>query len=640
MERALDKAAITGNAHALFPKIKFHVAILCLCVGAGSLIARPFMGLFSSSAVLFFFPSTEILAVFFDLYVLGSGFAILLLKKKPHPNWVGLLIRFCSSLLVTLGIISIAAYITSSILATGYPWFARLWLPTSVGICLAGIGFFSFGWYCSTQRDSPPWLPLMAGICLFTLSYVFWQTLDARSKKQAVRQTGETVYFFKHDTESSFIRITTALERMAGHWGAASGTQPSQWRGDARFYIEAFRGLDVVAFVDRGLIVQMVEPNEDFADLIGKRSASIPVWTEEYDSFNMLIPVYEGITFEGFMLGHIDLADFVAPIITEISGAFAVRLMEADTVIFESEKWVERVDAFTQTGEIVLKDLKTWTVLIAPLDKYFDSDKRIEKALLIIGASISLIASLAIYFARKASIDSRLLRLHQEGLEDIVKERTSQLEQSISEKEVLIRELYHRTKNNMQVIGSMIELQAAQIGDRKAISIMQSLRDRIGAMSLVHEKLYQSQDLSSINFDEYIIQLVDLLMSSHQSQAGRVNIDCRLQPLQMLLDIALPCGLVINELLTNSLKHAFPEGREGAIVIRLSLIDDAQIMLQVSDNGVGVPDNFDPDSSNSFGLAMVKTITEHQLNGRCAFDHENGFVCTLIFEKNLYKQRV
>ncbi|HEX5735265.1 MAG TPA: PAS domain S-box protein [Blastocatellia bacterium] len=203
------------------------------------------------------------------------------------------------------------------------------------------------------------------------------------------------------------------------------------------------------------------------------------------------------------------------------------------------------------------------------------------------------------------------------GVIDDVTERKQALEQikrSLHEKEVLLKEIHHRVKNNMQVITSLLNLQSKTIKDEQALSVFQDSQNRVKSMALIHETLYQSEDLSRINFAEYLQKLVAHVTRSYRIRPDAVRINVNVDDVSLPIDTAVPCGLIINELASNSLKYAFPAETQGEVNITFARAD-AQYVLRVSDTGVGLPDGFDPDKGKSLGMKLVRMLTG-QLCGR------------------------
>lgn len=211
-------------------------------------------------------------------------------------------------------------------------------------------------------------------------------------------------------------------------------------------------------------------------------------------------------------------------------------------------------------------------------------------------------------------------------------ESAVKLETSLREKDVLLREVHHRVKNNMQIIVSLLDLQAREVQDPNAAQRFKDIQNHIMTMSLVHEKLYTSPDLSRVDFGGYLKGLVKLLSSSMGAKVQNVRMETEVQDVDLPLDKAVPCGLLVNELVTNALKHAYPGGRSG--VVRVGLYNDGpgHLLLSVQDDGVGLPEGVDPNSSNSFGLRLLRTLT-HQLQGELSFESGAGFSCRLRMPK-------
>ncbi len=208
-----------------------------------------------------------------------------------------------------------------------------------------------------------------------------------------------------------------------------------------------------------------------------------------------------------------------------------------------------------------------------------------------------------------------------------------QIKSSLREKEVLLKEIHHRVKNNLQITSSLLRLQSDYIKDDYAKELFTESQNRIRSMALVHEKLYQSNDLSKINFIDYVKTLSNLLLRSYSADAEKVNLNVQGAELFLGIDIAVPCGLIINELISNCLKHAFPPGRNGKVMIVIERKNN-KVSLSVTDNGVGFPQNFDYEQTSSLGLQLVRTLTK-QLGGDIQIMNEEpwfGFKIDFIEE--------
>ena len=198
-----------------------------------------------------------------------------------------------------------------------------------------------------------------------------------------------------------------------------------------------------------------------------------------------------------------------------------------------------------------------------------------------------------------------------------------QIKASLKEKEVLLREIHHRVKNNMQIISSLLSHQMENITDKNINEIFIDSQNRIISMSLVHEKLYQSRDLRNIDFGEYINDLGASLFQSYNIHSGNIKLNIHVENIYLDIDIAIPIGLIINELITNSLKYAFPKGINGEITIIFRSRGEI-LELVVSDNGIGLPKDLDFRKTRSLGLHLVTILTENQLHGKIDMNGNKG----------------
>jgi|GEM_PF-2803593 len=215
-----------------------------------------------------------------------------------------------------------------------------------------------------------------------------------------------------------------------------------------------------------------------------------------------------------------------------------------------------------------------------------------------------------------------------------------ELKATIKEKEALIRELHHRTKNNMQVICSILGLKKTTVESKETLDILKEMEDRILSMALVHKKLYQSKSLSQIDFKEYIADLSGLLLKSYSVEPGKITLKLELESVNFLIDYAIPCGLIVNELISNSIKYAFPKGRKGEIKIWLKRTSEGLVELGVADNGIGVDKKESGLPTDSLGLQLVNTLAEEQLKGSIEFETAGGVKAIVRFKDELYEERV
>ncbi len=253
------------------------------------------------------------------------------------------------------------------------------------------------------------------------------------------------------------------------------------------------------------------------------------------------------------------------------------------------------------------------------------------------------------------------LNKHRNQLEDLVDERTTELiainkhlkreilerkvaerqvKASLKEKEILLREVHHRVKNNLQVVISLLNLQSKDIKDERIIKMFRDSQDRINSMALVHEKIYYSKDLANIRLREYINDLSNSLFKSYNLSAGRVKFQSQIEDIAIGIDTSIPCGLIINELLSNSLKHAFPHGEKGHIQLKIHTTKEGEIEMIFYDNGIGMPETFDFRKSSSFGFRLVVDLVEHKLLGIIKLIRDEGTEFQIRFKEIKYKKRI
>jgi PAS domain S-box-containing protein len=229
-----------------------------------------------------------------------------------------------------------------------------------------------------------------------------------------------------------------------------------------------------------------------------------------------------------------------------------------------------------------------------------------------------------------------------DGIIDDITERKraeNQIKASLAEKEVLLREIHHRVKNNMQIISSLLNLQAGYIKEKDDLKMIKDSQSRIRSMALIHEQLYKSQDFSRINFPDYVQRLAVHLFQFNQVDPNLIQLKMSLEDAFLDIQTAIPCGLILNELITNSLKHAFPQGRRGEVGLGLHPSKDRTYQMIVRDTGVGISPDVDVRDPKSFGLQIVTMLVD-QLEGKMEVEKEGGTTFKIIFKELKYKSRL
>ena len=216
--------------------------------------------------------------------------------------------------------------------------------------------------------------------------------------------------------------------------------------------------------------------------------------------------------------------------------------------------------------------------------------------------------------------------------EDALIRSEEQLRASLGEKDVLLKEIHHRVKNNLQVISGLLDLQAHHINDPMGKEIYKESQNRVITMALIHEELYKNINLSQMDFADYIKNLCENLMISYGVERKRIKLDINTEKTEMVVDTAIPCGLIINELITNSLKHAFPGKRKGTISLAFRQMKNKNYLLTVSDDGVGMPKSVNINKTTTLGMQLITVLVE-QLGGTLKVQRKEGTTFTIKFKE-------
>jgi len=224
-----------------------------------------------------------------------------------------------------------------------------------------------------------------------------------------------------------------------------------------------------------------------------------------------------------------------------------------------------------------------------------------------------------------------LMKWELERKEKKRQEAEDYLKKSLEEKDVLLREVHHRVKNNMQIISSILSMQSRNIDDPKLKDILQESQNRIRSMALIHENLYNHKSLANIMFSTYVKSLCGNIARTYANQQANVQFDYQIEDAYLPMDIAIPCGLIINELISNSFKYAFVNTPKGVISIHFNNLQDDDFMLTVADDGVGIPDDVNILKTKSLGMKILHKLVQ-QIEGELQNDFSNGTKFTITFK--------
>jgi PAS domain S-box-containing protein len=232
------------------------------------------------------------------------------------------------------------------------------------------------------------------------------------------------------------------------------------------------------------------------------------------------------------------------------------------------------------------------------------------------------------------------LRKSHEELEIRVAQRTAELRQRNAEKDVLLQEIHHRVKNNLSIVSSLLQMQRRRTSDPQASAILRDSQNRIASIALVHEKIYRSEDFANIDFTQYIRDLTLYLFESYNINESRIKLTIQVDPVNLDLETAIPCGLIVNELVSNSLKYAFPGDREGEVQVIFRqanhLFDETHPLtftLIIRDNGIGLPSDFKLKDSKTLGITLIQGLVQ-QIQGSFEIKSQQGTEVIVTLKKS------
>ncbi len=309
----------------------------------------------------------------------------------------------------------------------------------------------------------------------------------------------------------------------------------------------------------------------------------------------------------------------------------------SDRVIKNGHGWTDKLSCLTKNNLILHAEISAATsylagqpCIIASIRDISDR-KQAEKALQQINQELEI----------RISERTKDLAKSNNQLQAEIQERKQaerKIEESLKEKEILLKEIHHRVKNNLFVVSSLLEMQSDQIEDPAVFRIFEESQNRIYSMALIHEQLYRSTDLATVDFSQYLKALVAHLSDCYNLDSQRIRCQLDVETITLNIETAHPYGLIINELVANALEHAFPNNRSGKIWVSLKRDRDNKIVSIVKDNGIGLPKNFNLQETDSLGMQLVFTLTE-QLEGKIEIENCNGTSFKIVFSELNYTSR-
>ena len=413
---------------------------------------------------------------------------------------------------------------------------------------------------------------------------------------------------------------------------------------------EAALGLNVASNTTR---LEALDRARDTGEMI--TTARITLVQETGEQFGILIlrPIYKNgapretveqrrQNLTGFAVGVFRVGDMVEASLKDLSkGNINVQLDDETSpagkrFLYLHQEQLEARDGVYMRAALEIPG-RQWSLLFWPTAEFFAAHGTWQAWGVLqggLGITFLVVAYLLTIINRAAKIEGLAAELSHanKDLENEITERVQaeqQIRASLQEKEALLKEINHRVKNNLQLVSSLLRIQSATIEDEQALQAFRQSQDRVRSIALIHEKLYQSKDMARIDLADYLRSLTSSLFLSYGSSSEAIELKIHAEGVHLGVDTAIPCALIINELVSNSLQHAFPGGMEGEIRIELRSEENQSVQM-VSDNGVGFPKDFDLRNTGTLGMELVRTLVD-QLEGTIELDRSGGTAIKIMF---------
>ena len=379
------------------------------------------------------------------------------------------------------------------------------------------------------------------------------------------------------------------------------------------------------------LLQEYLEAGQEFNDVsmeisalheLSKSYAGLKDYTKAYEFLESAASLLEGISVSDRLIGNYDLKVDVLEKLGRYGEALVLfrRVVTYQDSINEIEDR-DRVMMLEVVYDLDKKnvEIEKQKVLVAEAKADTEKQKGSRRVLIISVVMMSLVLIILVFNTIQKRKRTKALTEKNEQIE----KQNETIEASLVEKDILLKEIHHRVKNNLQLISGILELQAAQFDDKELKAVMEEGQSRVRSMSLIHEQLYQSKNLGVIDFQEYLEKLVKDIVVAFKDQHGKLDIDINVNGLSFDVNLSVPLGLIVNEMITNAFKHGFVNRQDGRISIAIKEIEENKYEMLISDNGHGLPGDFDPEKSTSLGLRLVKGLSR-QLGGDYSFYNQNG----------------
>ncbi|MGZ7209243.1 MAG: sensor histidine kinase [Methanobacterium sp.] len=378
----------------------------------------------------------------------------------------------------------------------------------------------------------------------------------------------------------------------------------------------------VLLFVLLDMLFNRIKNFKDKSLLLLSAGILALIFTDTSFAYQSLHGIYVsgGLMDSGWILGYVLIG---------LAGVYQVAKVRTEPDIKHSDPSVEEDKFFWISYIPFIWVLVSYILLLWGYYQSYTSE------LLVLELGVGTILVLIIIRQIISLRENRRLYLEAQKEINLRKNAQNELKETLNEKDLLVKEIHHRVKNNLTVFSSLLNLQSRYIKDKEALDIFKESQDRAKSMAIIHEDLYQSSDFKRINFGEYINKLSINLFQTYVTNPDLINLNIDAEEVMLDINLAIPLGLILNELVTNVMKHAFKVDKKGEIKIKFHS-KEGEYTLTVSDNGIGFPEGLDYKNIDSLGLKLVNSLTE-QIGGKIELDKTHGTTFNIIFREPEFK---
>ncbi|KOP37889.1 sensor histidine kinase [Flavobacterium sp. WLB] len=421
----------------------------------------------------------------------------------------------------------------------------------------------------------------------------------------------------KHPPKSTFDKMSVAYVKANSYDEIKDFVKAEKYFKETAYYAQQLNGPETFREVVHEYIIialfyiKINKPKE--AKFYSDKAAALLKTNDKYNSHALQLLLYKTDSINGNFKGALERFKDYKKIMDSTHGVDKNKQIDELKIQYETANKEQKIKLLNNQDKLQKSELQKSKLLNS----------------VSIWSLILLLLVIALLFNRYRLKQRNHAKL--EIKEKEINQKNINLKHLLDEKEWLLKEIHHRVKNNLQTVISLLNSQSAYLENDMALSAIKNSQHRIHSMSLIHQKLYNSENISTINMPNYIKELVEYLRESF-SLGQRIRFEVKIDPLELDVAHAVPLGLILNEAITNSIKYAFPEDQTGMIYITLETIAENQYLLTISDNGIGFDLNLNNTKANSFGMSLIKGLTD-DLDGKLTMENNNGTILKIEFSQ-------